>query len=102
MRDRFTPRQRLCAAVTLEGSDAVHDAELQLDGVLLRTPSVLPEGRVRGTLTLGPLEWPFEAEVSWRQSGSSWLGTAPVVSLRFTRIDPGFFGLLRNGSLKAA
>jgi hypothetical protein len=92
MRDRFTPRQRLSSAVSFEGGAAWYEAELLPDGVLLRADVPIPKARpVKGSLQLGGRTLSFEAELSWVQPGSKWLGSASVVALRFVRIDPAYY-----------
>lgn len=99
MRDRFTPRQRHTSAISFEGDTTWHEADLLPEGVLLRADVPIPAARpVRGTLRLGSRSLPFEAELAWIQPGSKWLGSASVIALRFTKIDPAFFA----GTARAA
>lgn len=80
----FTPRQRRCLTVRLEGLPTL-PAEVSSAGLSFESAEPLGEGTaVRGTLALDGEAFPFEGEVSWARASNPRLALRGRVGVRFT------------------
>jgi hypothetical protein len=85
----FTPRQRRCLTVRLEGLPTL-PAEVSSAGLSFESAEALGaepfvEGTpLRGTLALDGEAFPFAGEVSWARAGNPRLALRGRVGVRFT------------------
>ncbi len=80
----FTPRQRRCLTVRLEGLPTL-PAEVSSAGLSFESTEPLAEGTsLRGTLALDGEAFPFAGEVSWARAGNPRLSLRGRVGVRFT------------------
>lgn len=80
----FTPRQRRCPTVRLEGLPTL-PAEVSSAGLSFESAEPLAEGTcLHGTLALDGEAFPFAGEVSWARAGNPRLSLRGRVGVRFT------------------
>jgi hypothetical protein len=84
----FTPRQRRCLTVCIEGLPAGRAplaAEVSAAGLSFESAQPLAEGTpLHGTLALDGEAFPFAGEVSWARAGNPRLALRGRVGVRFT------------------
>jgi PilZ domain len=88
----FTPRQRRCLTVCIDGFPAglpagrvPLPAEVSAAGLTFESAQPLAEGTpLQGTLALDGEAFPFAGEVSWARAGDARLSLRGRVGVRFT------------------